>query len=346
VDIAYFRQEVIVVLFIENHSCFMQIINSLGADFQEYLSQYRWKKKPQNLYEPSEYILQLGGKRMRPILVLMATEALGGNRSMAMHAALAVEFFHNFTLVHDDIMDAAPLRRKSPTVHSRWGNNVAILSGDVLFAKSLACLEAYPPHSYKSLTKLLIQTAIEVCEGQQMDMDFEQQKEVLMADYIEMIRLKTAVLVGAAMQMGALVAEKNESVQKQLYDFGIQLGIAFQLQDDYLDTFGDAKTFGKQIGGDILENKKTYLFIKALENAVPEQRAALLALYADNGLFPDKKIREVQEIFVETQAEQFLLEEIKQYTQRALRALKEADLPSGSKEIFEHFAFELMHRRT
>ena len=217
--------------------------------FLDYLKQKTVFKGPQNLYNPINYILDLGGKRMRPILVLMGVDAFDGKRSEGLDAALAVEVFHNFTLLHDDIMDEAPLRRNQPTVHEKWDQNTAILSGDAMMILSYDYLSAYEPILFTKLMKVFNQTALEVCEGQQLDMDFENIKDVSKEAYIKMIGLKTSVLVGCALKMGAYIAGASETDAQALYDFGLNLGIAFQLQDDYLDVFGDPETFGKQVGG-------------------------------------------------------------------------------------------------
>ena len=224
--------------------------------FLEFLASKNWKREPINLYEPVDYILKLGGKRMRPILTLMAADIFSKEYKKAMPAALAVEVFHNFTLVHDDIMDDAPLRRGKETVHEKWDINTGILSGDAMLILAYQFFEEYEPIIFQKLAKLFSKTALEVCDGQQLDVDFETRNDVTIPEYIHMIRLKTSVLVAAALQMGAIVAETSEENEQLIYDFGLNLGLAFQLQDDYLDTFGDSETFGKQVGGDIIENKK------------------------------------------------------------------------------------------
>ena len=230
-------------------------------EFLNYLQSKKWIKDPKNLYEPIDYIFHLGGKRMRPILTLMAAGIFSSNYKKALPAALAVEVFHNFTLVHDDIMDDAPLRRGKATVHEKWDISTGILSGDAMLILAYQYFENYEPIIFHKLAKLFSKTALEVCDGQQLDVDFETRKDVTIDEYINMIRLKTSVLVAAALKMGAIVAETNELDATLIYDFGLNLGLAFQLQDDYLDTFGDAATFGKQIGGDSIENKKTYLYL-------------------------------------------------------------------------------------
>ena len=229
----------------------------------KYLEKNISVKEPENLYQPIAYIMSLGGKRMRPVLALMSCDLFGRDFNEAMEAALSVEMFHNFTLIHDDIMDSADLRRGKQTVHSKWDLNTAILSGDALMIQSNQRLEHYEGTTFKKLISLYNKTALEVCEGQQLDIDFERMLDVPMNAYIRMISFKTAVLVGASMKMGAIVAKASSKDQNKIYDFGLNLGIAFQLQDDFLDTFG-SEDFGKRIGGDIVESKKTFLYIKAL----------------------------------------------------------------------------------
>ena len=239
------------------------------SHYQELINNYFLElsllKEPKNLYEPINYILHLGGKRMRPVLTLMATEVFDVDCCTALPAATAVEVFHNFSLVHDDIMDDAPLRRGNETVHEKWNINTGILSGDAMLILAYQHFEEYEPYVFRALAKLFSKTALQVCEGQQYDVDFETRDDVTISEYLKMIEYKTAVLVGAAMKMGAIVAKTTVENANSIYDFGLNLGIAFQLQDDYLDAFGNPETFGKQVGGDIIENKKTYLYLKAIE---------------------------------------------------------------------------------
>ncbi|MNE23419.1 (2E,6E)-farnesyl diphosphate synthase [compost metagenome] len=243
----------------------MHDISQYQDFFINYLQNQNIHKEPANLYEPIEYILGLGGKRIRPVLTLMAAEVFDTDYSIALPAAMAVEVFHNFSLVHDDIMDDAPLRRGQITVHEKWDLNTGILSGDAMLILAYQYFEQYDAIVFRNLAKLFSKTALEVCEGQQWDVDFEDRKDVTIPQYLKMIEYKTAVLVAAAMKMGAIVAKTSEKEADLIYDFGLNLGLAFQLQDDYLDAFGDPETFGKQVGGDIIENKKTYLYLKALE---------------------------------------------------------------------------------
>lgn len=301
--------------------------------------------EPAHLYEPVAYILSLGGKRLRPVLTLMGAEVFGGDFEKALDAALAVEVFHNFTLLHDDIMDAAPLRRSQPTVHEKWDVNTAILSGDAMLILSYQYLESYEGAVYKKLMRLFNQTALEVCEGQQYDMDFETQEQVSEAAYLEMIRLKTSVLVAAALKMGAIIAQASEEQAQNLYDFGLNLGIAFQLQDDYLDAFGDPKTFGKQVGGDILENKKTYLYIQALKRATQEDRRDLLAWYQQDAHLPETKIVKVKALFVKTAADRATQDAIRAYTQKAFACLEGTGLSEQKIADLKAFGQHLMVRK-
>jgi len=241
----------------------MHTIEEYRQSFITYLQQKTTTKEPVNLYEPITYILGLGGKRLRPVLTLMTSEIFGANYTKALDAALAIEIFHNFSLVHDDIMDDAPLRRGKTTVHEKWDINTGILSGDAMLISAYQLFENYDGTIFKELAKLFSKTALEVCEGQQYDVDFETRTDVTIPEYLKMIEYKTAVLVAAGMKMGAIIANASATSQNNIYEFGRNLGIAFQLQDDYLDAFGDPKTFGKQVGGDIIENKKTFLYLKA-----------------------------------------------------------------------------------
>lgn len=230
-----------------------------------------------DLYAPVRYLMDLGGKRLRPALVMAACEACGGTRGQAMPAALAVELFHNFTLMHDDIMDDAPLRRGHDTVHEKWDNNLAILSGDALHVMACEALLDAPAPALPSLLRTFHRTALEVCEGQEQDMAFESREQVALDEYMEMIRLKTSVLLAASLHMGGSSAGASSETLDALYEFGLHVGLAFQLQDDYLDAFGDPEHFGKQVGGDILADKKTFLLIRALEEARDGDRSALMS---------------------------------------------------------------------
>ena len=302
------------------------------------------KREPKNLYDPIEYIMSLGGKRMRPILVLMSCDLFDGDISEAMEAALSIEMFHNFTLIHDDIMDSADLRRGKETVHKKWDLNTAILSGDALMIQSNQRLEYYEGKIFKELISLYNKTALEVCEGQQMDMDFETLQQVGLDAYLKMISYKTAVLVGASLKMGAIICEASPEDQTRIYNFGLNLGIAFQLQDDYLDTFGE-EDFGKKIGGDIIEGKKTFLYIKALELADPNDKEQLLKLYG-SAEDQDKRISDVKSIFRKYGVAEMLLAEIEKFTIKALEDIDALSLEISKQQLLKDFAMSLMTRKT
>lgn len=322
----------------------MDSLRPLLTLFNNHLKQVNEQPQLQNLYGPINYLLGLGGKRLRPALTLLVAQAYGKKEESALPAALAVELFHNFSLMHDDIMDDAYLRRGQPTVHQKWNLNTAILSGDAMLILAYQKMEVYSGKLFKDLTQLFSQTAREVCEGQQMDMDFESRSDVTLEEYLEMIRLKTAVLVGCALQMGALVAGASKKDEQALYQFGVHLGIAFQLQDDYLDTFGDAASFGKQIGGDIIENKKTVLYHYCKAQASTEQQQSLHQWMQLHPQDPSEKIRAVKQLFSATQADQHTLNQVKFYTEQAFDQLESTDLPSAAKSVFINFGTWLMHR--
>ncbi len=331
-----------------NFKLFLQkkqkVLELYKKEFLEYLEKKVSVKEPKNLYEPIKYILGLGGKKIRPILTLLAANVFGVDYKKAMDAALAVEVFHNFTLIHDDIMDDAPLRRGKITVHEKWDTNIGILSGDAMLIQAYQYLESYDSEIFKRLMKLLSKTALEVCEGQQMDVDFESRNEVSMDEYLDMITYKTSVLVAGALKMGAIVANAKEDEAKKIYDFGLNLGIAFQIQDDYLDAFGNPETFGKQLGGDIIENKKTYLYIKALELANNEHKEMLKSLFNDKTINNKDKIEKVINIFNITNATQETKNQIKNYTLKAFSILNSINIPEEKKEILRKFGESLMNR--
>ena len=317
--------------------------------YQEFISDYLQSqssiKEPKNLYEPIQYILQLGGKRMRPILTLMSAEVFDADYKKALPAALAVEVFHNFSLVHDDIMDDAPLRRGNTTVHEKWDINTGILSGDAMLILAYQYFEKYEPSIFKELAKLFSKTALEVCEGQQWDVDFETREDVTISEYLKMIECKTAVLVAAAMKMGAIIAETTPENAQLIYDFGLNLGLAFQLQDDYLDAFGNPETFGKQVGGDIIENKKTYLYLKAIEFASIEEKQQLLQFFAVQLEDNVAKINAVKHIFSTTGASQATQIAIQDFTSKAFQTLEKLNISEEKKEILTRFGENLMKRK-
>lgn len=301
-------------------------------------------KEPNNLYEPIRYILSLGGKRLRPVLTLMATEVFDVDCEKAIPAATAVEVFHNFSLIHDDIMDDAPLRRGNETVHEKWDLNTGILSGDAMLILAYQFFENYDPKVFRELAKLFSKTALEVCEGQQYDVDFETRDNVTIPEYLKMIEYKTAVLVGAAMKMGAIVAETSTENANAIYDFGLNLGIAFQLQDDYLDAFGDPETFGKQVGGDIIENKKTYLYLKALEFSKANEKEQLLHLFSIHPTDNTDKIESVKQIFTQTGADVATQQAIQDFTQKAFQTLDTMNISDDKKAVLRAFGNKLMSR--
>jgi geranylgeranyl diphosphate synthase, type II len=309
-----------------------------------YFTELHLNKEPKNLYEPIEYILHLGGKRMRPILTLMATEVFNVDCKKALAAATAIEVFHNFSLVHDDIMDDAPLRRGNETVHEKWDVNTGILSGDAMLILAYQHFEEYEPKIFRELAKLFSKTALEVCEGQQYDVDFETRDDVTIPEYLKMIEYKTAVLVGAAMKMGAIVAETSDENANLIYDFGLNLGIAFQLQDDYLDAFGNPETFGKQVGGDIIENKKTYLYLKAMEFSNADEKEQLKHLFSIQPTDNNDKIESVKSIFNQTKASEATQKAIQEYTFGAFETLEKMNISNDKKQMLKAFGENLMNR--
>ncbi len=311
--------------------------------FLNHLSEKIQIKEPKNLYEPIYYILNLGGKRLRPILALMACDLFGEEVEKALDAALAIEMFHNFSLIHDDIMDAAPLRRGEITVHKKWNVNTGILSGDALLVWAKQLLESYDGTKYRDLNTLFTKTALEVCEGQQYDFDFESTFDVNVKQYIEMITLKTAVLVAASLKFGAIIASASIKDSEHIYQYGLNLGVAFQLQDDYLDVFGD-EDFGKQKAGDIIENKKTFLFLKTLELSSEKDKEKLMKLYMTKA-FSEDKINEVAQLFKEYETPQLIEDEIQKYTLKAIVHIDSLSIEKSKKEVLKDFAKQLMDRK-
>ena len=322
----------------------MLSIEKYQSEFTDYLNKYEVIKEPYGLYKPIDYILNLGGKRLRPLLTLMATDVFNGNYKQALDAALSIEIFHNFSLVHDDIMDDAPIRRGQKTVHEKWNINTGILSGDAMLIMAYQLFESYTPETFQSLAKLFSKTALQVCEGQQYDVDFETRNDVTIPNYLKMIEYKTAVLIGAALKMGAIVADSSEKDQNNIYEFGKNLGVAFQLQDDYLDAFGDPKTFGKQVGGDIIENKKTFLYLKALELANNNEKGYLFRLYNEKQVNNLYKIDQVKLLFLTSGAAEATQQEIKNFTNKAFNVLDSLTISSGKKTLLKAFGEKLMTR--
>ncbi|WP_405573939.1 polyprenyl synthetase family protein [Winogradskyella sp. Asnod2-B02-A] len=323
----------------------MQHIEQYQKSFLKHLEGFTVHKEPKNLYNPINYILELGGKRLRPVLTLMTAEVFGVKAQTAMDAALSIEVFHNFSLVHDDIMDDAPLRRGEETVHEKWNLNTGILSGDAMLIMAYQLFENYEAQTFQALAKLFSKTALEVCEGQQYDIDFETRDDVTIIEYLKMIEYKTAVLVGAAMKMGAIVAKASLEDQNSIYEFGRLLGIAFQLQDDYLDAFGNPETFGKQVGGDIIENKKTYLVLKTLELGSKEAQSNLTKLMSNSELSNDNKVESVKELFTDSGAAKATQDAVKAYTNKAFKVLEGLNIPEDKKQLLRVFGEQLMTRR-
>lgn len=298
---------------------------------------------PSGLYEPINYIVQLGGKRLRPLLVLMSYQLFNNKPEEIINQALSVELFHNFTLMHDDIMDQAPLRRNSATVHKKWDVNTAILSGDVMLVKSYELLLEKRENLYDIL-KSFNRCATGVCEGQQYDMDFEKQERVSEEEYLNMIRLKTAVLLGFSLELGALLSGKPSEAQT-LYNFGVNMGMGFQLMDDYLDAFGDPKKFGKQVGGDIISGKKTYLTIKAYEKATQKQKKVLDSYYENgSGISNKNKVEGVMKIYKELSIEGLVAEKMNLYFGKSKKYLKKVNAPLHRKKILDNFLDEIIGR--
>ncbi|MFZ2283119.1 MAG: polyprenyl synthetase family protein [Lutibacter sp.] len=321
----------------------MKKIETYKEDFVDFLNEKIGVKEPANLYEPIHYILQIGGKRLRPVLTLMTCEIFNGDVQEAYDAALAIEIFHNFTLVHDDIMDSAPIRRGFETVHKKWDVNTGILSGDAMLIIAYQCFENYEHVVYQKLLKLFSKTALEVCEGQQLDVDFESRNDVTIPRYLKMITYKTSVLLATAMKMGAIIAKVDDDEAELIYDFGLNLGIAFQLQDDYLDTFGDEALFGKQIGGDIAENKKTFLYLKAIEVCAIADKQKLMNLYAAE-TNSENKLKEVTQIFESSHIPEITIQEIEKYTNKSFEILEKLSISDEKKAILKNFGNSLMKR--
>lgn len=320
-------------------------LTAYQKDFFNYKKDQTLNKEPKNLYQPIEYILDLGGKKIRPVLTLMAANIFSDNFKKALPAAYAIEMFHNFTLVHDDIMDDAPLRRGEETVHEKWNVNTGILSGDAMLILAYQYFENYPPKTFQKLAKLFSKTALEVCDGQQLDVDFETRNDVTIEEYIKMISLKTSVLIGAALKMGAIVSNANETEAQNLYDFGLNLGVAFQLQDDYLDTYGNPETFGKQVGGDIIENKKTFLYLKTLELANENDSNSLLGFYEKKLNDNKEKIEITKQIFDRYKIPSLIKDQIEQYSKKAFKIVTQMKIGEKAKNELLLFGKSLMTRK-
>jgi len=320
----------------------MQDISKLSAFLEKEISTFDFPAQPANLYDPLRYFLTLGGKRMRPILTMLGAELFDVSGKNAVNAAIAVELFHNFSLIHDDIMDAAPLRRKKQTVHTKWNTNIAILSGDVLLVKAYQEICKQDAKVLPRLLEIFNRTAIEVCEGQQLDMDFETRNDVSIEEYIEMIRLKTSVLLGCALEMGAVVAEAKKEDQELIYSFGEQIGVAFQIQDDILDLYADPEKFGKQVGGDVLANKKTLLLLKANELANPAEIETLNKLSSEAN--QTLKIESTRKLFDKLGVREAARVMMDEHYVIALNALQKISVSDSNKKPLKDLADMLLHR--
>jgi geranylgeranyl diphosphate synthase type II len=322
----------------------MHSIQELQKIIDDAVKETTYPAEPKELYEPISYLMSLGGKRLRPALVLMATDLFGGDINAALSPALAIELFHNFTLMHDDIMDKAPLRRGKPTVHAKWNESVAILSGDVMFVKAYKMMIQVKPDILVQVLDIFNLTAVGVCEGQQIDMNFENRDEVSIAEYLEMIRLKTAVLLAGALKIGALIGEASEKDAQHLYDFGENLGIAFQLQDDILDVYGDPEKFGKQVGGDIISNKKTFLLIKALELADGDAAKELNNWLSLKDFNAEEKVSAVRKIYDALNIKALSETKMQTYAELALHAFTLIDVEIDNKKVLMQFMEMLVER--
>jgi geranylgeranyl diphosphate synthase type II len=322
----------------------MHTIPQLQGLITDALAVKKYGESPAELYEPIEYIMSLGGKRLRPCLLLMACDLFGGDVLQAIQPALAIEVFHNFTLMHDDIMDKAPLRRGKQTVHEKWNANIAILAGDVMMVEANKLIMQVDNAILRPVLDVFNQTAVGVCEGQQIDMNFETLDTVHVDEYINMIRLKTAVLLGGTLKIGSIIGGANSTDASLLYNFGMQLGIAFQLQDDILDVYGDPEKFGKQVGGDILSNKKTYLLIKALETANGETLDQLNNWLAATIYDPTEKVAAVKAIYNQLSIREQAEAEMNRYAEMAMSNFEQINLPDERKSILKEFADALLVR--
>ncbi len=323
----------------------MRTVPELFSLLQNELSTRAYYKEPQELYDPINYIMKIGGKRLRPILLLMAYELFDSSVENGLPAAYAIEIFHNFTLVHDDIMDEANLRRGKDTVHHKYDINTGILSGDVMLIYAYQSLmELQENKAIKAILNVFNEVAIGVCEGQQMDMNFETRDDVQLEEYLKMIQLKTAVLLGGAMQIGALAAGASTEDAQHAYEFGVNTGIAFQLQDDLLDSFGDPEKFGKKVGGDIIQNKKTYLVLKSLELADDVTKTELLYLMSTTNMEEVKKVEAVKAIFTKLDIPNQTSEIKKLYQEKAFDHLNKISVPDEKKQRIKVLAEEMLGR--
>ncbi|HYK76222.1 MAG TPA: polyprenyl synthetase family protein [Daejeonella sp.] len=324
----------------------MNTISQLQSLINQAVADTKYPESPAELYQPISYLMELGGKRLRPVSVLMACNLFTNDVDKALKAALGIEVFHNFTLMHDDIMDQAPLRRGQPTVHEKWNQNVAILSGDVMLVEAYKLMMQVEPAILPAVLTIFNDTAVGVCEGQQRDMNFEKRDEVSIEEYLQMICQKTAVLLGGALKIGALIGGSSETDADLLYQFGVNLGIAFQLHDDILDVYGDPEKFGKQVGGDILANKKTFMLIsaKALANGPLAQELNNWLSHQNNPA--NSKVQAVTAIYNQLGVRQLAEIEMRRYADKALQALQQVSVLESQKETLKNFALDLLNRES
>lgn len=312
--------------------------------FEKELDKIKYNNKPIELYDPIKYTLSFGGKRLRPVITLMACELFNDNYALALPQAIAIELFHNFTLIHDDIMDNAPIRRGKDTVFKKWNSNIAILSGDTLFALAYVYAQQADKEIVHKILSVFNQTAIEVCEGQQFDLNYETAENVSVDEYVNMIKLKTGVLFGASFKIGAIIGGASEECANLLYDFGINIGLGFQLKDDLLDTFGNEGIFGKKTGGDIITNKKTFLYIKALEIADKESKNELLQLYKTKEIDNNLKIESVKNIFLKSKVDKKTNLVIDEFYTNAMESLNKTKVAEEKKDYLKRIAKVMIDR--
>lgn len=324
----------------------MFTINELTEKINHHFAELQFTRQPQGLYDPISYVLSLGGKRIRPVLMQMAYNLYREDVERILPQATGIEVYHNYTLLHDDLMDKADRRRGKPTVHKVWDENTAILSGDAMLVLAYQFMAQCPPEKLKEVMDLFSLTALEICEGQQLDMDFEKRKDVTEAEYIEMIRLKTSVLLSCSLKMGAILAEASPEDANHLYDFGIQLGLAFQLKDDLLDVYGNPEVFGKNIGGDILCNKKTYMLINAYNRAGDDMRGELTRWVTAEEFDPAEKIAAVTAIYDKVGIKELAEQKINYYFDQSRKYLAAVNVPDERKAVLAGYTDKMMKRKS
>jgi len=324
----------------------MHNIEDIQDIINKNIENLNFKLTPVELYEPISYIFSFGGKRIRPVLTLLACDLFDGQVEDALNPAIALEMFHNFTLIHDDIMDKAPMRRGKKTVYKKWNTDIAILSGDALFAKAYEVAIKTNEKYLKNVLKVLTKAAIDVCEGQQYDMNYETDKNITLPDYIEMIRLKTAALIGACLKTGAIIGNADDNEVAKMYNFGENLGLAFQLKDDLLDLFGKEEVFGKKTGGDVITNKKTYLYVKSFELATGNEKKILSNYFSGNEFDEEEKIKTVKSIYNNLNVIEITENEIDKFFKQSIKCLDEINLPSFRKSELKKLANQLLRRES